>query len=180
MGLGAILIRFFPAYFTNAVRVHYLLQIFGVVLIIIGAVLGIVGSSGEHFQYAHQTLGVIVFASMFVQAALGSMHHIVYLKGKRGSNLLLGRVHRYLGRALIVAAMVTAGLALRLPMVALSKGSQIAWYVVMGALVLAYTVANIITDMKAGHNSGIKEKSAMRQSDEHLAAERKSSPTSSD
>lgn len=157
-GLGAVLLRFFPGHFANPVRVHYIFQATGVLLVIVGAVLGIVGSAGQHFRYAHQTVGVVVFGLMFFQAAGGTLHHVLYRKGSRGPNLLLGPIHRYTGRALIVAAMVTAGLAFRLPMVGLSRGSQVAWYVVMGALVLAYAVSNVSLELARGRNRGVKEK----------------------
>lgn len=156
IGIGAIVIRFFPSLIPagKAVRVHYSLQLLGVVFVIIGAALGIAGSEGQHFRYAHQTLGVIVFAVMFLQIALGAIHHMMYLKSGPGGNSIMALMHRYLGRSLIVTAMVNAGLAFRLPMVALGKSSQIAWYVVMGVLVLAYTIANLAMEATHGRNTG--------------------------
>ena len=154
IGLGAIIIRFFPNMIPsgNAVRVHYIFQLTGAVFVIIGAALGIAGSDDQHFMYAHQTLGVVVFALMFLQIALGAIHHMMYLRSndKIHQNRIMAFMHRYLGRSLIVTAMVTAGLAFRMPMVALGKGSQIAWYVIMGALVLVYTIANFVLPYHKG------------------------------
>jgi hypothetical protein len=126
---------------SKAVRVHYSIQIFATALVIAGLGLGVNASEGMHFMYAHQTVGVVIFALVFVQAAGGALHHMIYKK--RHHSTLIGIGHRFMGRAIIVAAMVNVGLAFRMPMVGLGKSSQIAWYVVMGVVVLAYTLANL-------------------------------------
>ncbi|ORY83218.1 hypothetical protein BCR37DRAFT_387070 [Protomyces lactucae-debilis] len=163
-GLGAIVVRFFPALIARAVRLHYSIQLFGIVLAIAGLALGVNASDDMHFMYAHQTVGVVIFALIFLQAAGGALHHMMYKKGKGSAATGMG--HRFMGRAIIVASMVNVGLAFRMPMVGLGKASQIAWYVVMGVVVLAYTIANFV----------VKTRTRADQAPHHL--EKQSSPNS--
>ncbi|BFZ54743.1 hypothetical protein PYCC9005_001780 [Savitreella phatthalungensis] len=177
-GVGAGAMKFLPLFAARRgfvggmpiVRLHYLIQSTAVLIFLVGAILGFVASSQEgqgHFLYSHQTLGVIVFILVILQALGGAVHHMIYKSAtnaysaagsartsspnsdevKSAVSALSGRVvlnpaskrlsttnvtgplHRWLGRIILILAIVAVGLAFKQPMVDVNNTGTIIWYV---------------------------------------------------
>ncbi|KAI2463321.1 putative iron reductase domain protein [Annulohypoxylon bovei var. microspora] len=88
--------------FGGWVRWHGMNQAFGAVLAFIGSILGFVISKtynrSKQFNTAHQVLGLLVFIFLFVQFALGFLHHRTFKETKEPTKL--APIHRWLGRIL--------------------------------------------------------------------------------
>jgi hypothetical protein len=95
---------------------HAGVQSVGLALVVVGFGTGLyVGkqySRTRHLGTGHQTLGLLVFAALFVQVGLGVVQHGVYRRTKRET--ILGVVHRFLGPAIIILGLVNGGLGLDL------------------------------------------------------------------
>ena len=171
-GLGALVVRFLPVYnarrgvYHPVVRLHWMIQSTAAAVFLIGAILGFVASAENgHFRFAHQTLGTVVYALVFLQLMGGSINHALYKRSMQHTKEFQSAsgspepsyrpqppakvrtgalLHRWLGRSILILAIVAVGLAFRQPMVAVSTTGQVVWYVVVFiVLVGGYTLASI-------------------------------------
>jgi small-conductance mechanosensitive channel len=110
MPAGIVLLRVVP----ESVRWHWVNQTFALGLAAIGGAIGLYLSSmfnrSESYNSPHQILGLVSIALLFVQWALGFWHHRVYKKTRQGTKY--GPIHRWLGRGVMVLAVVTGGIGL--------------------------------------------------------------------
>lgn len=109
--LGALLMRLLR---RMGFLYHAGVQAFGIALVIIGLAAGVYVSKqyvrSRSFGSAHQAIGLLVFAALFVQAGLGLVQHRVFRRTKQETPM--GVVHRLLGPGIIVLAIVNGGLGL--------------------------------------------------------------------
>lgn len=89
---------------------HAPVQILGVLLLIAGAVLGILlGRKIDKIDKYHQIIGYIVVGSLILfQPILGLLQHLRFRR--HGTKTVFGHVHRSLGRALILLGIINGGL----------------------------------------------------------------------
>jgi hypothetical protein len=95
---------------------HVGVQTIGLLLAIIGLGTGVYISRqynrSRHFGTGHQTLGLLVFVALLVQAGLGVIQHRVFRRTKQET--IFGIVHRFFGPTIIVLALINGGLGLDL------------------------------------------------------------------
>lgn len=132
----------FAVFFTHVkrhIRYHYLIQAFGTLLGLIGISLGIKAAGGE-FHNSHTRFGLFLFILVFVQAAFGTLQHLLYITGTVTLSYRIARhFHKFIGSAFLCGVIVNAGLGLRL--VGVSKGGQVAWYLVMFICLVTFWVS---------------------------------------
>ncbi|EKG13106.1 Cytochrome b561 eukaryote [Macrophomina phaseolina MS6] len=68
-------------------------------------------NKSKKINSAHQIIGLIVFALLFVQLGLGWFHHRVYLRSR--SRTRMGNIHRYLGPVLLGAGLANGFIGFR-------------------------------------------------------------------
>lgn len=111
--LGAVIMRMLKRFGFAA---HVGLQVFGLVVVVIGFGAGVYVSQRynhtRNFGTSHQVLGLLIFAALFAQAVLGLAHHRLYTRWRKET--AIGIVHRCLGPAVIVLGLVNGGLGLNL------------------------------------------------------------------
>jgi len=94
----------------NRVKVHAWIQFVGLVLATMGSAGGVYLSTeynrSRHFNSAHQVLGILLLLSVWTQFLLGFFHHRIFKREQRPT--LLGKIHRYLGPAIILIGVVVA------------------------------------------------------------------------
>lgn len=109
--IGVVILRWF-----GSVRFHWVLQVFAAFVSIIGLVvaiaLSIMDPLYQGLDEGHQIIGIVVVAALFVQAALGYVHHINYKK--QGGRTWSTYVHLWTGRVVIVIGMLNAVLGFEL------------------------------------------------------------------
>lgn len=121
---------------TGRIKIHFVIQTFGTIIGIIGVSFGFKAAGGA-LDSAHTRFGLFLFVLIFVQASLGTTQHLLYIKHVVSAPYLIVRfAHRFTGWFFLFGVIVNAGLGLNL--VGVSDGGQIAWYVVMFALFIAY------------------------------------------
>ncbi|SMR43406.1 unnamed protein product [Zymoseptoria tritici ST99CH_1E4] len=107
--LGALSLRL-----LRRALVHAAAQVLGVIFLTIGLGLGIYASKlynkSKTFTTPHQILGLIIFASVFIQLGLGLTHHILYLRA--GTPTIMGKIHRYLGISITLLGIANGFLGL--------------------------------------------------------------------
>ncbi|KAF8246272.1 CBD9-like protein [Wilcoxina mikolae CBS 423.85] len=133
--LGAAFIRLLGNYLPNAFVMHRTLQLFNVCLAIVGMSLGMwtSGLNKTHFTQFHQYFGVILVGMLFVQGALGQLHHSEYQQtGKRS---VWSYLHIWVGRTVIVLAIINGGIGLG-PKLANANSGQIAAYSIVALVVV--------------------------------------------
>ena len=103
--LGVVLLRWF-----GSVKFHWILQVFSAMVCLIGLVIAIVLSimdpEYKNLNEGHQIIGIVVVAALFLQAALGYMHHLKYKK--LGRRTWISHAHLWTGRVLIAIGMLNA------------------------------------------------------------------------
>ena len=120
---------------------HALAQVMSVVVAIIGIAFGYAtsGKTGSSYAYAssHNSLGIIVFIAMIAHAASGFLIHFIYMRLKRTQRPWWNMLHIWIGRVLIIAAAINAGLGLVIPVVDISIGYAILWWVASLIFIIA-------------------------------------------
>lgn len=96
-----------------------------------------------------------------MQPFLGIVHHLLYRREGKGT--LFGLLHCWYGRAIIILAVVNGGLGLK--MAGNSRGGEIAWGVIAGAMLLVYLGAS------AYSLKGNKTQKKTKDKDEELRGE---------
>ena len=103
--LGVVVLRWF-----GFVKLHWMLQIFAAFVCVIGLVVAIVLSlmdpEYKGLDEGHQIIGIVVVAALFLQGALGYVHHRNYKK--LGRRTWVSHAHLWTGRVLIVIGMLNA------------------------------------------------------------------------
>jgi hypothetical protein len=98
------------------VKLHYIIQAFAVVIIIIGGGTGIQLSNlfnqTRNFRTSHQIFGLVLIGLLMVQFFLGYFHHRAYLRTQRRS--VYSHVHTWHGRLLIISGALNGFLGLKL------------------------------------------------------------------
>jgi hypothetical protein len=141
--LGAIIIRFLATVLPVPTKLHYGVQLFSMVIVLVSMGLGIWLSQGENFTSFHQGFGIAIVALLFVQAGLGYYHHHRFLLDKPSSRRWFTHAHLWVGRITIISGLVNCGFGLRLAYVEWKY--VIIWWGVCGALVIAYVVIYVVT-----------------------------------
>lgn len=94
----------------NRVKLHAWVQFIGLVLATMGSAGGAYLSTeynrSKNFNSPHQVLGILLFISVWAQFLLGFFHHRIYKREQRPT--ILGKIHRYLGPAIIFIGVVVA------------------------------------------------------------------------
>lgn len=94
----------------NRVKLHAIMQSVGLVLTCMATAGGIVISTlynkSKHFASAHQIIGILILLSLFGQLGLGILNHRSFKQTGQGT--ILGKIHRYLGPAIIAVGIINA------------------------------------------------------------------------
>ncbi|GAO46934.1 hypothetical protein G7K_1152-t1 [Saitoella complicata NRRL Y-17804] len=113
--LGASIIKLFNEMLPNAFKAHWIQQMCGMVLILLGVSSGVGASRGQQLSFAHQWIGLGLICGLFLQPCLGYWHHRSFVKYKQthGGNPRPVRMwytygHIWLGRTLITVASTVA------------------------------------------------------------------------
>jgi len=144
---GAALIRMLG----QPLIVHRIVQSAGFLLAITAMILAIYasGENKTHFTYFHQYFGVVLVSLLLVQAVLGQLHHMEYVKtGKRS---LWSYGHIWFGRTVIVCAIINGGIGLSIVETSRGKASpgQKAAYAIIAVLVaITYAAGYWWTQMR--------------------------------
>lgn len=173
--LGAAFIRLLDNHIPNAFMMHRGLQLFAVCLAIIGMSLGIWVSGLEgtvspqpplslgpptnprasllkqHFTTFHQYFGVILVGTLFVQGALGQLHHMEFRATGKRSFWSYG--HIWFGRTVIVLGIINGGIGLAPYMANASRGQVVAYSVVAVLVVGTYVLFFVLKQRKK--NGGV-------------------------
>ncbi|KAL0563783.1 hypothetical protein V5O48_018280 [Marasmius crinis-equi] len=146
--IGGLLARYFRT-FTNAwCRLHWIIQLLGGVIIIVGVALGIQGVEelgGKHLDDYHQKLGISIFVLYFAQVILGFFIHKIKL-GKPGRRPPQNYFHVVLGLTIIGLAMaqVRNGYRVEWPRVSgrgpVANGANVIWYIWVVLLPVLYLI----------------------------------------
>nr|POE54145.1 hypothetical protein CFP56_73416 [Quercus suber] len=109
--LGAVLLRA-----VKSVMVHLVTQLIGCVFVIAGFGTAVWISTEynrtKHFQDPHQIIGLLICAFLLIQLGLGLAHHLIFKKTEKPT--ILGKIHMFLGPAILLLAIVNGGLGFRL------------------------------------------------------------------
>lgn len=101
--LGIVILRWFAS-----VRFHWMLQVFAVVASAVGLafaiVLSVMDPEYKGLDEGHQVIGIVVVAALFLQAALGYVHHANYKKCEQRT--WASHAHLWTGRVVIVVGML--------------------------------------------------------------------------
>jgi len=94
----------------NRVKLHAIMQSVGLVLVCMatagGIAISMLYNKSKHFASAHQIIGILIFIALFAQLGLGIMNHRSFKKTGQGT--ILGKIHRYLGPAIIFFGIINA------------------------------------------------------------------------
>ena len=93
-------------------------------------------STGQHFQFGHQWIGLIVFLGLFLQGGLGWYHHKRYVEDNPTSRRWYTHLHLWLGRLLLCFALINIGLGIQL--YGDSIVPQAIWYLLIMTAIGAY------------------------------------------
>ncbi|RMZ04903.1 hypothetical protein D0860_06153 [Hortaea werneckii] len=109
--IGAVLMRALKG--PKTWLVHACTQAIGLVLVVASAALGIELAQSTHsFTDAHVVIGLLLFASIWVLALGGLLHHLSFRKYRRPT--FIGTAHAWSARTIITLAIINGGLGLAL------------------------------------------------------------------
>ncbi|KAI6915140.1 hypothetical protein KC318_g171 [Hortaea werneckii] len=130
--LGALLLRI-----LHSVLWHGVAQIVGVLFVLVGLGLGVHLSHhynrSRDFNSGHQTLGLVIFATVFIQLGLGLVHHLIYRRTKQPT--VISKIHLFLGPLLILLALIDGGLGFNL---AENHGDNIPYGIVVAVVAVIF------------------------------------------
>ncbi|KAL5334953.1 hypothetical protein BJX70DRAFT_376413 [Aspergillus crustosus] len=135
------------------VKVHAPLQALTLFLVIAGMGLGIkLGTDNDVMDNVHPILGFIVIGPLILfQPAMGLLQHLHFRR--TGGKCIFAHLHRWLGRLLIVAGVVTGGLGFRLAGIGnpnTPRSAVIAYSVIAGFICLVYVAVQVFSAVKSG------------------------------
>ncbi|KAK5010594.1 hypothetical protein LTR28_008854 [Elasticomyces elasticus] len=143
MPFGVVLLRV-----LETVRWHAWNQAVAALLVVLGTAIGIYWSGtynrSKNYNSAHQILGIILVVAVIIQLSLGFFHHRYYKKHARPT--LMGRIHRYLGPAVLFFGIVNGGTGL--DFAGNATGGYIAAYVVVVVVVTLLVGGAIFMKMR--------------------------------
>ena len=93
-------------------------------------------SSGQHFQFGHQWIGLLLFLGLGIQAGLGWYHHKRYEEDKPTERRWFTHAHLWFGRFILFLALINIGLGIQL--YGDGAGAQAVWYLLTIAVVATY------------------------------------------
>ena len=150
--LGAMLVRL--ANFSGLAWTHGGLQVFGLVLFVAAAGLGIYMADGENYlSEPHAIIGLLLLAVFLLMPFFGALHHRVYQKV--GARTWMSYAHIFTGRAGVILGMVNGGLGLHLADA--ESGYIIGYSVVAGVVGVAYIAVVIFGEIKRGRKGEVAE-----------------------
>jgi len=142
--MGALSMRIF-----GLVWLHGLVQIFSLCALFSGFGLGIRLAQMKYMLYntTHTIFGTVIVCLFLIQPFLGLLHHKQFQRiGKRG---ILGHIHLWYGRILIVLAVINGGLGLKLA--ANTTNGKIVYAVITAVIAVLYFAIILVTGlMRAG------------------------------
>lgn len=162
--LGAILVRVVTG---NARNIHWMLQTFGLITFTAAFILGAWTATYLHLWVSfngHAIIGTIIYGLTLSMPILGVLHRYDYIS--KHNSYKFAWIHVYLGRVLILAAIINGGLGLQLGYhtthkLSLYKG-QIGYGVVAGFIALVWIAVSVMAcvrskgDVAVGGESGPK------------------------
>ena len=168
--MSAVFLVLFPLfaltlYLPTSKRVRFIhapLQVFAIVLMIVGLALGVkLAKSVNELDAYHQVIGYILVAVMLgAQPALGIYQHLYYHRS--GGHSALGTVHKWLGRSAILVGVVNGGLGFRQsggPGSAYVPNYAVVVYSVIAVVVfLIYVIVAVTSKWRASRNAPEDEK----------------------
>ncbi|KAI1466885.1 uncharacterized protein F4812DRAFT_69659 [Daldinia caldariorum] len=176
---GAIIVRLLPSRHTWLV--HAVVQCVGFLAYVAAAALAIRliqmvrippdGSSLLEISStnAHPIIGIILLVLMFLQPALGFVHHAKFKRLRRRT--FFSHAHLWLGRTAITLGIINGGLGLKLANA--SQDLVIAYSVVAAFVWLVWLIAAVFGEMRRrrgdGNNINDRNKNNSPSSNEYMA-----------
>jgi len=149
---GAMLVRL--ANFRGVVWTHGGLQIFGLVVFIAAAGLGIFMADGQNYlSEPHAVIGLLLLGVFCLMPFFGALHHKFYQQVRERT--WVSYTHIFTGRAGVILGMVNGGLGLSLADA--DNGYIIGYSVVAGVVGIAYIAVVIFGEIKRGRNVQVVE-----------------------
>jgi hypothetical protein len=146
--VGAILVRL--ASFSGLAWIHGGLQIFGYLLFIVAAGIGIyIANASDRLDEPHAVIGLLLFAVLFFMPIVGTVHHRMYKKVQRRTFWSYG--HIFTGRVGIILGMINGGLGLQLADA--GRSSLVAYGVIAGLVGVAYLGTILFGEFRRGKRS---------------------------
>ena len=151
--LGGILVRMLGP--KDRIILHVTTQLSAYGFAIAGLGLEIwLGRYVRYLDYAHTVIGMVVLATMSIQALFGVVHHMQYKKSPHKLTWWRSAsIHAWLGRVLLALAIINGGLGLMLA--DNTKGGRIAYGVVAGIIGLTYLTVIIQWLIKKRNESAL-------------------------
>ena len=141
--IGAILVRL--ANMKGLAWIHGGLQIFGYIIFIAAAGLGIyIATSTDSLSEPHAGIGLLLLVVLFFMPIVGAIHHKMYKRVQKRTFLSYG--HIFTGRAGIILGMINGGLGLQLA--GASRSSTIAYGVIAGLMGVIYIFAIVFGELR--------------------------------
>lgn len=108
---GALFLKIF-----KTPKAHIILQSIGTVLFLMsfagGCYLSTMFNRSKNYNSAHQIIGMLMLVAVLAQWGLGSTNHRIFKRTQQGT--IMGKIHRYLGPAVIFFGLVNGGLGFKL------------------------------------------------------------------
>jgi hypothetical protein len=145
--LGSMSIRFISGPRVVWFHAGWMVFIYAVVTTTIG--MGIfMAKESDNMSSNHAIIGLVVFATLFIQPVTGLLHHAIYKRRDRPD--AAEHLHVWFGRAIILLGMINGGLGLKLS--GNTKNGEIAYGVVAGVIAMAWMAVILVT---AINNKGV-------------------------
>lgn len=167
--IGAILVRL--ASFNGLAWIHGGVQVFGYVIFIAAAGLGMFIANGTaYLQEPHAIIGLVLLATLFFMPFLGALHHRVYKKVQKRT--LWSYFHIFTGRVAILLGLINGGLGLQLADA--GRPAKIAYGVFAGLMGVIYIGVIVFGEKRrassssqnsAGSSSGQTEPKRLNRDD---------------
>lgn len=89
-------------------------------------------------------MGVVIVCLIPLQAALGTLHHLIYLKTQKRSFWSYG--HIWFGRIIIILGIINGGIGLGPELADAPRGWIIAYLVVVAVVAVLYTAFYLLKE----------------------------------
>lgn len=147
--IGALLVRL--SHLNNLPWIHGTIQIFGYILFLAAAGLGIyIATASSRLNEPHAVIGILLLAVLSFMPFLGALHHKVYKRLQKRT--LWSYVHIFTGRVAIILGIVNGGLGLHL---AEARTSYVVAYGILAGGMGGFYLGVIFHEMKRGRKAKV-------------------------
>ncbi|OAP60485.1 hypothetical protein AYL99_05487 [Fonsecaea erecta] len=158
-------------------RIHVACQVLGLAMLIVGFGIGvwvcIIHKEVYNDEWGHVILGTILMALFIVQPVIGQLHHYLYISPSRRTQPWIRSLHVWLGRLLMVAAIVNG--ATGIVLANNTPGGEKGYSAAAGIVGVAYIVILVLWYWNRSKQD-IEKDSHDTSEERHADVERKITP----